>query len=144
MTDGVAYLCTIYFISLTTDNASVNDVIVETTARCLLARYSIPFTPDMHIRCIAHVINLIVQAFLAGMDEADDPDVLDYYTLHKDSPVHYDVDKDEDQRALEAEEMDDNDRTGMDSDIDEPMDMDDEDLTGHQSAVKKVSSDFAG
>ena len=128
-----------HFVSLTTDNASVNDVIVETTARCLLQRYNIPFTPDMHIRCIAHVINLIVQAFLAGMDEADDPDILDYYTLHKDAPVHYDVDDDEDQQALEAEEIEDDD--GMDVDADD-MDMDDKELTGHQSAVKKVSCDF--
>jgi hypothetical protein len=122
-----------HFISLMTDNASVNNVIVETTAQCLLQHYSIPFMPDTHIRCIAHVINLIMQAFLAGMDKADDPNILDYYTLHKDAPVHYDVDENKDQQALEAEEIEDDD--GMDVDVDD-MDMDDEELTGHQSAVK--------
>jgi hypothetical protein len=66
------------------------------------------------------------------MDKADDPDILYYYTLHKDAPVHYDVDNDEDQQALEAEEIED----------DDGMDVDDEELTGHQSAVKKVSCDF--
>lgn len=97
----------IYFISLTSDNASVNNVIVETVARCLLARYNIPWTPDMHIRCIAHVINLIVQAFLYGMDEADDPDIVDNFDSNKDAPIHYNVDEDEDQIAMENEAMED-------------------------------------
>jgi hypothetical protein len=93
-----------YFISLTTDNASVNDVVVSTAARCLLARYDIPFTPDMHIRCIAHVINLVVQAFLFGIDEGDDPELDDWYELNKDAPIHYDIDKDQEQRALDEED----------------------------------------
>lgn len=45
-----------------------------------------------------------------------------------------------DQQALEAEEVEDDD--GMDVDVDD-ADMDDEKLTGHQSAVKKVSRDFS-
>ena len=33
----------------------------------------------MHIRCIAHVINLVVQAFLFAIDEVeDDPENVDY------------------------------------------------------------------
>ncbi|KAF8161992.1 ribonuclease H-like domain-containing protein, partial [Pholiota molesta] len=64
-----------------------------------LAQYDIPFTPDMHIRCFAHIINLIVQAFLHAIDEAEDPDITDYYD--KDAPIHYDVDQDEELAALE-------------------------------------------
>jgi heme exporter protein D len=92
-------------MSLTTDNASVNDVIVEVVARCLLARYNIPFTPDMHIRCIAHVVNLVVQAILHVAGEADNPDDVDWYELNKDCPLHYDVNNDEDQQALESDEL---------------------------------------
>ena len=94
------YLPTPHFISLTTDNASMNDVIVSTVARCLLACYGIPYTPDEHIRCIAHVINLVIQDFLAAIDEADDPDDIDYYEINKNLPIHYDVTKDPDQLAL--------------------------------------------
>ncbi|KAF4609484.1 hypothetical protein D9613_012328 [Agrocybe pediades] len=88
---------------LTTDNASVNDVLVATTGRLLLARYGIPFTPDMHIRCIAHVINLVVQSFLHALDEAADPETEDWYDLNKSAPLHYDITKDPDQIALDTE-----------------------------------------
>lgn len=58
----------------------------------------------MHIRCITHVINLIVPAFLFGIDEVDDsPDEVDYYD--KDLPIHYDVEEDEELIALENEEL---------------------------------------
>ena len=80
---------------------------METAARCLLARYNIPWTPDMHIRCIAHVINLVVQAFLHGIDEADDSDIVDNFDSNKDAPFHYNVDEDEDQIAMENEAMED-------------------------------------
>ena len=93
-----------HFVSLTTDNASVNDVLVSTVARCLLARYGIPENKDAHIRCIAHVINLIVQAFLHGLEEVDDdPDIEDYFNT--DAPIHYDVTQDKEQVALEDEEF---------------------------------------
>jgi hypothetical protein len=72
----------LYMISLTTNNASVNDVIIEVTGQIILQKYNVPYTPDMHIWCIAHVVNLIIQAFLAAIDEADSPDDIDYF-LHK-------------------------------------------------------------
>ncbi len=57
----------------------------------------------MHIRCIAHVINLVVQAFLFGINEGDDPEMDDWYELNKDAPVHFDINKDEEQQALDNE-----------------------------------------
>ncbi|KAF5309197.1 hypothetical protein D9619_012818 [Psilocybe cf. subviscida] len=91
-------------MSLTCDNASVNDVIVETTQRSLLGRYNIPDSTDKHIRCMAHVINLIVQAFLASMDEAVDPDEYDSYVDLKSFPIHYDGNTDEEQHTVEQDE----------------------------------------
>jgi hypothetical protein len=111
-------------------------MIVTTAAQLMLARYGIPYTPDMHIRCIAHVVNLVVQAFLAAMDEADDPDMLDYFTLHKDAPLHYDVNEDKDQAELEAEA--DNDDPTMDVDEDpEPSGIEED--QGGLSPLKRVS-----
>ncbi|KAF5317764.1 hypothetical protein D9619_012500 [Psilocybe cf. subviscida] len=92
--------------SLTTDNASVNDVLVDTVAKRLLERYGVPYTPDCHIRCFAHITNLVVQSFLASMDEAPDPDDDDEYADITDYPLHYDVDADEEQIALESEKLD--------------------------------------
>jgi hypothetical protein len=60
----------------------------------------------MHIRCIAHVINLVVQAFLFGINEADDPDKEDWYELHKDAPIDYDVKQDKQQQALDNKKFD--------------------------------------
>ncbi|KAJ2920184.1 hypothetical protein MD484_g20, partial [Candolleomyces efflorescens] len=95
-----------YFIALATDNATVNDVIFQTAARYLLSLYNIPENPDRHIRCLAHVINLVVQAMMAALDEADPCDDFgdenDYFLLHKDAPVYYDVTEDQAQNELEG------------------------------------------
>ncbi|KAJ3851045.1 hypothetical protein EV368DRAFT_83909 [Lentinula lateritia] len=91
------------FTVLTTDNASVNNVLVATVARCVLACYGVEWNPDGHIRCIAHVINLTVQDLLASMDEAEWSSNVNYYELNKDAPFHYSVDEDVKQIALEAE-----------------------------------------
>jgi hypothetical protein len=91
----------------------------------------------MHIRCIAHVINLVVQALLAAMDEADDPAVVDYFTLHRDAPIHYNIDEDQDQAALEAEGVD-NDAMEIDDEEPEPFGHGD-DETSQLSPLKRVS-----
>jgi len=127
-----------YFISMTTDNASVNDVIVQTAARCLLERYDIPPTDDMHIRCIAHVINLVVQAFLAALDEAPDPDIHDLFDDAQDFPLHYDVGVDDAQIELEAEVI--NEDELMDDDELLHIFEDDLDSLSKESALKRVSS----
>ena len=91
--------------SITTDNASANDVLVATVARCLLMRYGIPPSDNFHIRCLAHVVNLIVQAILSALGEADNPDACDYYELNKKNTdaVHLDADADPDQVELDTE-----------------------------------------
>ena len=60
----------------------------------------------MHIHCLAHVVSLIVQAFLAAIHEADNLDENDYYELSKGEPIHCDIDADEEETALEAEGVD--------------------------------------
>ena len=121
---------------------SVNDVIIETAARCLLARYRIVYTPDMQVRCIAHVLNLIVQAFLYGMDEALNPDDIDYYEDHKDGPIHYDIDKDEEQLAIENKDLSQDEMANPDIER-VPLSVDKEcemvNSMGGESAIKRVS-----
>ena len=120
----------------------MNDVIIETAARCLLARYGIAYTPDMQVRCIAHVLNLVVQAFLYGMDEALDPDDIDYYKDHKDGPIHYDIDKDEEQLAMENEDLSQDEMANPEMER-VPLSVEEEremvDSMGGESAIKRVS-----
>ena len=70
--------------------------------------YGVPLHPNnSHIRCLAHVVNLVVQKMLSVAKEVDDPDFQDYYEqLNKQFPVHYDVDRDEELRDFETEEVD--------------------------------------
>lgn len=101
-------------MAMTTDNATTNDNIFRNVSRYLLSLYDIPEHRDRQIRCLAHVINLVVQAILAGLNEADaqaeDPkdellndDLNDYYLSNKDHSIHYDVSTDPVQEELEAE-----------------------------------------
>jgi hypothetical protein len=99
--------CRLHCISVSTDNASVNNVIMATIAQICLAKYGIPPSPNLHIRCVCHVVNLIVQAILAALGEADNPDEVDYYTLNKEQPLHLDIDVDPDQIELDSEEFQD-------------------------------------
>ncbi len=85
------------------DNASTNDVLARTLARLLLKRYNIHFTPQNgQIRCLAHVVNLVVQKLLSELLGADDPALDDYYELWKHLPIHFDVEE-EDRAEAEAE-----------------------------------------
>lgn len=95
-----------YFIALTMDNASANTVLARTLSGLLMERYGIHFSPENgQIRCLAHVVNLVVQQILSALINADDPTVNDWYLLHKFLPFHYDVEGDEELRALEDDEM---------------------------------------
>lgn len=89
----------------------------------------------MHIRCIAHVVNLVVQALLHDLDEANDPDQDDYFESSKDQPQHYDAESDEDQIALEQEEFDD----VMDPEEEILLD-NEEKMVATQSPLKRVSN----
>jgi len=82
------------------DNASVNNVIIVTIAQIHLAKYGIPQSPNLHIFCVCHVVNLVVQAVLATLE-------VDYYTLNKEQPLHLDIDADPDQIELDSEEFQD-------------------------------------
>jgi hypothetical protein len=85
----------------------VNDVIVATVARHLLTKYGIPESLNQHIRCLCHVVNLVVQAILAALGEADDPIANDHFLLNKAQPFHLDIDNDPDQVVLDHEEFND-------------------------------------
>jgi hypothetical protein len=85
----------------------VNDVLITTVARTLLAKYRIPESPNLHVRCVCHVVNLVVQDILAALGEADSPDDIDYYSFHKEQPFHLDIDADPDQIELDHEEFED-------------------------------------
>ncbi|KAJ6558728.1 hypothetical protein B0H10DRAFT_1650243, partial [Mycena sp. CBHHK59/15] len=70
----------VYLIAVTLDNAAPNDVLIRTLSRLLQEKFDLQFIPDnSQIRCLAHVVNLIVQKILATLDEASDPDVQDDY-----------------------------------------------------------------
>ncbi|KAJ7572408.1 hypothetical protein C8J56DRAFT_709855, partial [Mycena floridula] len=88
-------LIALRIIGITTDNASINNVLIATVSRCLLAKYGIPMNDTIQIRCLCHVVNLVVQDILASLGEADDPDICDYHAINKDKPVHFDPDTDE-------------------------------------------------
>lgn len=73
------------------DNASANDVLARTVALIILKRYGLHIHVDnSRIRCMPHVVNIIVQKMLSLLDEAEDPDLVDYFTLDKAAPIHYD------------------------------------------------------
>ena len=103
----------------------MNDVIVATVSRILLAKYGIPPSPNLHIRCMCHVVNLVVQAILAALGEADDPDNVDYYTLNKEQPLHLDINADPDQVELDKEVFQDNEEDNLD-DVVENITLEDE------------------
>ncbi|KAF7360904.1 Dimer-Tnp-hAT domain-containing protein [Mycena sanguinolenta] len=86
------------------DNVSSNDVLVAALSRILREKFSIQFVPEnSQIRCLAHVVNLVVQKILATFNEAENPTDDDYYAHNKDVPLHYDPEQDPDQLELDNE-----------------------------------------
>ncbi|KAJ7109008.1 hypothetical protein C8R43DRAFT_905090, partial [Mycena crocata] len=93
-----------YLASVTLDNAAPNDVLVRALSTLLRKNFDIQFHPEnSQIRCLAHVVNLVVQKILAAIDEADDPGTKDDYIPNKDLPIHYDPDDDDDLNQMEQE-----------------------------------------
>lgn len=71
-------------------------------SRLLIDKFDTQFVPgNSQIRCLAHIVNLVVQKILATIDEAEDPESNDYFD--KSVPIHYSPDEDADQLELEKE-----------------------------------------
>jgi hypothetical protein len=136
----------LYFLALCMDNASVCDVLARSAGVLLLQKYGLQFHPqNARIRCMAHVVNLIVQAILVELNEADDPEQDDYYIPNKHIPFHYNPDDDEEVQQMENED-DDDENGGEDDEFVEllHMNLEDKELEGaldsavDLSEVKKV------
>lgn len=138
-------LTSLHCMTVTTDNASVDDTIVGFAARALLAKYGIPANPNLHVRCLCHVVNLVVQAILHELCEAEDPDEMDYFeVIGKQNPVHLDPQEDAEQKEMDREEFDDT--TKKAADTSETIDIADEELAsacnGPVSKVRPSSCIF--
>ncbi|KAJ7676984.1 hypothetical protein DFH06DRAFT_976182 [Mycena polygramma] len=69
-----------------------------------MEKFDIQFVPgNSQIRCLAHVVNLVVQKLLHELDEAEDPETADDYVPNKDLPFHYDPARDPELIELERE-----------------------------------------
>ena len=127
------FIFTIYFIAIVMDNAANCDTLAQYLGLLLWDKYKIHFHPENNrIRCLAHVVNLVVQAILKELDEAEAAELHDYYLDNKDAPLHYDEDEDEDLMAMEAE---------MDVEVNDVVNIDIDDLpedSSKFSSVKKV------
>ncbi|KAJ7582416.1 hypothetical protein C8J56DRAFT_791591 [Mycena floridula] len=97
----------LHIISITTDNASVNDVLIETVSSLLQQKYQIPESPKtLQMRCIGHVVNLASQDIMAAIGCGETMEQCDYHTFNKSQPLHLDIDTDQDQLNLEEEAFD--------------------------------------
>ncbi|KAF5349401.1 hypothetical protein D9758_015515 [Tetrapyrgos nigripes] len=122
-------------ITIVMDNASACDSMAKFLQKLLNRRYQDlqVHVENSRIRCLAHVINLIVQAILKVLEEAESSDDVDYYLLHKDQPIHYDENDDEELKAMEAEE--DNTEAGGEGD-----ESDDDDETSDLKNAQSLST----
>ena len=97
-----------YFLAIVMDNASNCDTLARILGVLLMERYGIPFhSNNAHIRCLSHVVNIVVQTILKNLNEADDPDVNDWYEANKNLPIHYDADMDPEQQEMELNAVED-------------------------------------
>jgi hypothetical protein len=88
------------------DNMSNGDVLARVLGILLMERYGMEFHSDnTRIRCLAHVVNIVVQTLLKQLNEAEDPKILDWFEGNRHLPVHYDGDEDEEVKAMEAEDL---------------------------------------
>lgn len=92
-------------MSIATDNASVNNVLVVNFIRTFLSLYNILYHPNNHIHCINHVINMVVQAMLLSLGKADNPNdgkEANNFQQTKLLPLYYTAKSNPDQTSLEA------------------------------------------
>ncbi|KAF8257527.1 hypothetical protein EI94DRAFT_1629671 [Lactarius quietus] len=102
--------------------------------------YHVPFHPNnSHIRCLAHVVNLIAQKMLSVVKDVDNPELQDYYeSLNKQFPVHYDIDNDDE---LQDFENDNDDRSKAQGDLSDGLidqESGEQDHFGGMGAIEKV------
>lgn len=91
-------------LALTMDNVSSNYVLADTFGDILRTKFDVQFIPDNgYMHCLDHVTNLVVQTLLAALEEADDPDNVDYFPQTKATHRHYDVDDDQAVQDLQSE-----------------------------------------
>lgn len=83
------------------------DVLACVLGTLLMERYGLSFHSDnARIRCLAHIVNIVVQTLLKELDKADDPTTNDNFESMKKMPVHYSPDDDEDLQEMETEDLD--------------------------------------
>jgi hypothetical protein len=59
------------------DNTSNCNVLARVLGILLMERYGISFHSDIaRIRCLAHVVNIVVQTILMELDKAEDPELV--------------------------------------------------------------------
>ncbi|KZP28151.1 hypothetical protein FIBSPDRAFT_729779 [Athelia psychrophila] len=99
-----------------------------------MERYGLAFHSDnARIRCLVHIVNIVVQTLLKELDEAEVPDINNYFNMMKSLPVHYNPNNDEDLQEMEGEDFADLDS----AEIKEMLDQELGDVP--KSAVKKAS-----
>lgn len=127
------------------DNATSNDVLARSLAT-LLIKYNVEFDPKSgQIRCLPHVINLVVQQILSKLSSGDvaDLDVDDYYNEAKKHLVHYDPNNDPDVQELEDEYLDDENGVNSRTDSSDEEELSDDDSDSELHAVSQRKAPIA-
>lgn len=134
-----------YILATVMDNTSSNNVMARSLTHLLWARYHLNYNAEeQRIRCMGHVINLVAQAMLFAIEEAEDPEVNDYFEIHKFEPVHLDDESAEklygvlDKEAEAGSSM--NETEKADDNSDEEEEWSDEELADLLEAVESKES----
>ena len=120
------------------DNVSNCNVLARVLGILLMECYGMEFhSNNMWICCLAHIVNIVVQTLLKQLNEAEDPEILDWFEGNRHLPVHYNGDEDEEVKAMEAEDLvaAEDGRTEIDEILEDELPKDASSL----SVVKKVS-----
>ncbi|KZW00764.1 hypothetical protein EXIGLDRAFT_603806 [Exidia glandulosa HHB12029] len=97
----------------------------KTAAELILKKYGIHLHVDnSRIRCMPHVVNIVVQKILSTLNEADDPDVIGYFKTDGDGPIHYDPATDPEQQKMHND-----------------AEVEDKELAASEAAMRKRAAD---
>ena len=73
------------------DNMSNCNVLTHILGILLMEHYGMEFHSDnAQIHCLAHFVNIVIQTLLKQLNEAEDPEILDWFEGNRHLPVHYD------------------------------------------------------